>query len=210
MSCDCKETAEFFFNDTATTKIYTLSLHDALPISVGVLEFPGREVRKLRGGVAGVEVVEGKVVAEQGGVHAVGAAEVEDTVRAAPCPNRFQQGREESAAVLGGLVVEGTQGLEVPPGVRQVVDVVEVRLALLVVLGVGVRHPSRSSSRAPDGRALDVGDYSTRPFAAVRRRPYYLWRNLGEPAGKGGKRGARDPNSREHRPHAGCGLEPRH
>src|SRR3712207_7428653 len=29
----------FFFNDTATTEIYTLSLHDALPISVdGLLE----------------------------------------------------------------------------------------------------------------------------------------------------------------------------
>src|SRR3712207_8722954 len=27
----------FFFNDTATTEIYTLSLHDALPISVGKL-----------------------------------------------------------------------------------------------------------------------------------------------------------------------------
>src|SRR6266513_5782445 len=26
----------FFFNDTATTEIYTLSLHDALPISVRV------------------------------------------------------------------------------------------------------------------------------------------------------------------------------
>src|SRR3989339_284418 len=27
----------FFFNDTATTEIYTLSLHDALPISDGLL-----------------------------------------------------------------------------------------------------------------------------------------------------------------------------
>ena len=27
----------FFFNDTATTEIYTLSLHDALPISSRVL-----------------------------------------------------------------------------------------------------------------------------------------------------------------------------
>src|SRR5256885_16663139 len=27
----------FFFNDTATTEIYTLSLHDALPISLGVV-----------------------------------------------------------------------------------------------------------------------------------------------------------------------------
>src|SRR6266478_4985613 len=30
MSCDI---VIFFFNDTATTEIYTLSLHDALPIS---------------------------------------------------------------------------------------------------------------------------------------------------------------------------------
>src|SRR2546429_2342123 len=30
----------FFFNDTATTEIYTLSLHDALPISAAVLH-PG-------------------------------------------------------------------------------------------------------------------------------------------------------------------------
>src|SRR2546427_13255144 len=29
--------SSFFFNDTATTEIYTLSLHDALPISVGYL-----------------------------------------------------------------------------------------------------------------------------------------------------------------------------
>src|SRR5260221_3067982 len=28
------DTIYFFFNDTATTEIYTLSLHDALPISV--------------------------------------------------------------------------------------------------------------------------------------------------------------------------------
>src|SRR2546430_10338918 len=27
----------FFFNDTATTEIYTLSLHDALPISLAVM-----------------------------------------------------------------------------------------------------------------------------------------------------------------------------
>ena len=28
----------FFFNDTATTEIYTLSLHDALPISLTILQ----------------------------------------------------------------------------------------------------------------------------------------------------------------------------
>src|SRR5260221_3365043 len=33
----------FFFNDTATTEIYTLSLHDALPISIRLLESVWRE-----------------------------------------------------------------------------------------------------------------------------------------------------------------------
>src|SRR5471030_3526294 len=30
----------FFFNDTATTEIYTLSLHDALPIFIGNASYP--------------------------------------------------------------------------------------------------------------------------------------------------------------------------
>ena len=36
----------FFFNDTATTEIYTLSLHDALPISpsIGLVLFKGAAV----------------------------------------------------------------------------------------------------------------------------------------------------------------------
>src|SRR3712207_8691805 len=34
----------FFFNDTATTEIYTLSLHDALPISDGRPLFPEAEL----------------------------------------------------------------------------------------------------------------------------------------------------------------------
>src|SRR2546429_7188011 len=33
--CSCLIMVVFFFNDTATTEIYTLSLHDALPISCG-------------------------------------------------------------------------------------------------------------------------------------------------------------------------------
>src|SRR3954463_2779365 len=32
----------FFFNDTATTEIYTLSLHDALPISATIASTPAR------------------------------------------------------------------------------------------------------------------------------------------------------------------------
>src|SRR2546430_11552457 len=34
MMCMLSDLFFFFFNDTATTEIYTLSLHDALPISV--------------------------------------------------------------------------------------------------------------------------------------------------------------------------------
>src|SRR2546429_8528459 len=35
MHCICLSHLFFFFNDTATTEIYTLSLHDALPIYRG-------------------------------------------------------------------------------------------------------------------------------------------------------------------------------
>src|SRR3712207_9473027 len=34
----------FFFNDTATTEIYTLSLHDALPICRGRLDLPANGI----------------------------------------------------------------------------------------------------------------------------------------------------------------------
>src|SRR2546430_13475200 len=38
----------FFFNDTATTEIYTLSLHDALPISIGWRTLRLRQLSLLR------------------------------------------------------------------------------------------------------------------------------------------------------------------
>src|SRR5437773_11222169 len=42
-STDCSFCSFFFFNDTATTEIYTLSLHDALPISAERVLPAGRE-----------------------------------------------------------------------------------------------------------------------------------------------------------------------
>src|SRR5215813_15656616 len=36
----------FFFNDTATTEIYTLSLHDALPVSCWPSGFPRSRARR--------------------------------------------------------------------------------------------------------------------------------------------------------------------
>src|SRR3712207_8870008 len=56
----------FFFNDTATTEIYTLSLHDALPI------FPRhREGRvRLRRGAVGLREIDFPETADQrGGAH---------------------------------------------------------------------------------------------------------------------------------------------
>ena len=38
--------ASFFFNDTATTEIYTLSLHDALPILIPNRRAPMVKARK--------------------------------------------------------------------------------------------------------------------------------------------------------------------
>src|SRR3712207_8692395 len=40
MLFDSSDVTVFFFNDTATTEIYTLSLHDALPISAGGTSWP--------------------------------------------------------------------------------------------------------------------------------------------------------------------------
>src|SRR5437764_15376675 len=40
----------FFFNDTATTEIYTLSLHDALPICLGAPHRLGAQRRQPLGG----------------------------------------------------------------------------------------------------------------------------------------------------------------
>src|SRR2546425_8857927 len=39
----------FFFNDTATTEIYTLSLHDALPICTATPRCGSRDWRRWRG-----------------------------------------------------------------------------------------------------------------------------------------------------------------
>src|SRR2546430_15806052 len=52
----------FFFNDTATTEIYTLSLHDALPIFMP--SAPSATISSAAGSFAGI-------VGEQAGAYAV-------------------------------------------------------------------------------------------------------------------------------------------
>src|SRR3712207_9365203 len=70
----------FFFNDTATTEIYTLSLHDALPISAVQELHPLRDVRVRR---LDHEVV--VVVHQAVGVHAP----------AAPCRRDEQEAEKD-------------------------------------------------------------------------------------------------------------------
>src|SRR5438034_10647558 len=74
----------FFFNDTATTEIYTLSLHDALPISrvhfaAGVAEIATRHPRDpLREFVGTLRQVLGEIVQD---LAAIVAARLRPTVR---------------------------------------------------------------------------------------------------------------------------------
>src|SRR5256885_7210532 len=57
----------FFFNDTATTEIYTLSLHDALPISLGrgIHARPVRRAARLGDGWRGVRALERALRSEE-------------------------------------------------------------------------------------------------------------------------------------------------
>src|SRR2546422_2406289 len=59
----------FFFNDTATTEIYTLSLHDALPISPSHGVRAAVRVARPARGVAGVSGYVARAGARGAGVH---------------------------------------------------------------------------------------------------------------------------------------------
>src|SRR3712207_9211170 len=69
-SHQCTKLFFFFFNDTATTEIYTLSLHDALPIFVLLAADPeGAQVEQPDGG--GQDAVPVQATGAQGGVHGI-------------------------------------------------------------------------------------------------------------------------------------------
>src|SRR6266542_3202908 len=105
----------FFFNDTATTEIYTLSLHDALPIrpALGAPMYPG--TRALRRGRCGA-------------VHGprLNRTSLDNLVRA-----QQQRRRDRQAECLGGpqvdvyFVVGRLLDREIP-GLRALGDLVDV------------------------------------------------------------------------------------
>src|SRR2546422_7268191 len=121
----------FFFNDTATTEIYTLSLHDALPISVLLLEqrhvaSPGARVghRRQGGPVAARSWERERGIARQPSAHDVlpiGGAEhdLPDVVTPPARPpqrplrpeaaERAPQRRAVPGFVIEGLVVDVQQ-----------------------------------------------------------------------------------------------------
>src|SRR2546429_4411106 len=63
----------FFFNDTATTEIYTLSLHDALPISKAARQ-SAREATQ-QAAVTADHTTQQAIAARQAGQHAVDGAD---------------------------------------------------------------------------------------------------------------------------------------
>ena len=65
---------------------------------------------------------------QKGGVDPVGTAEIHDLRRPSVRIQLFQQCGEHAAPVLGRLVTQLAQGVEVTPWVLQIVDVVETRL----------------------------------------------------------------------------------
>src|SRR5256884_9414722 len=100
----------FFFNDTATTEIYTLSLHDALPISGGGLylvpaqadgglerlgDLPGQLAEHRRLLHVGMEVLGEHQVRETVGV--VGRATGEDGIEPGHLGGRVQRGERHAA-----------------------------------------------------------------------------------------------------------------
>src|SRR2546426_12753843 len=92
----------FFFNDTATTEIYTLSLHDALPISAHTADDANRRQRRFDDREAQLGVGEHDVLAHEGEVivsaHLRVAAHVQEVGEVAHAPETADARREHAAA----------------------------------------------------------------------------------------------------------------
>src|SRR3712207_657101 len=133
----------FFFNDTATTEIYTLSLHDALPISTfcspnvasfGLTEQQARD--------AGHDVVVGKL---QYG--AVGAG----TVYGDRTGLVKVIGEKKYGELLGGHII-GAKSTEL---IQELVNVRAVEGGYAEVARIGHGHPAMSEAVMEAARAAD-------------------------------------------------------
>src|SRR2546427_12143435 len=159
----------FFFNDTATTEIYTLSLHDALPISSSgspsARSSPkatwGRGSTRIRSSPSRLKEILARFEIHSEGLGGLGAPNVERVFRrvVGRLPGRIRGDVVDVAEVLGEAV----------PGIADVVE--EVRAdhvpaeppAVLVAL---VEQPARAHADL-----VDVADFEAR---VVEARPVRL------------------------------------
>src|SRR2546427_12790649 len=117
----------FFFNDTATTEIYTLSLHDALPIC--------REQRAPRGERPGV-----RAPVEAGQQPGHGATGREDQLERVQVPVRGEEPRQ---------MAQDAVRLRVVDVVQEAVDEHAIEARAQVRSGRDVRHPEVPPVAAP-------------------------------------------------------------
>src|SRR2546422_2119523 len=101
----------FFFNDTATTEIYTLSLHDALPISLRSRPLDGRDpVERRRAAGRRFAAARGGALGRRCDCAAPAAARRGDTHRVAalwPARRRGLRGRARRADAVHGAPDRG-------------------------------------------------------------------------------------------------------
>src|SRR2546427_7615642 len=95
----------FFFNDTATTEIYTLSLHDALPIFMLTAAVATWRAWRAAGGSA-PSIVAGHSLGEYSALVAAGALQLRDAVplvrfRAEAMQEAVPAGVGAMAAIIG-------------------------------------------------------------------------------------------------------------
>src|SRR5256886_6189802 len=107
----------FFFNDTATTEIYTLSLHDALPILHPGRRWPGDE---RRGGEPDATVAGGQARARRGARHGGAthrhAGDLSRRGERRPAPGGRRRDPRLSSGGAGSHAVRGRRGQERGPG----------------------------------------------------------------------------------------------
>ena len=82
----------FFFNDTATTEIYTLSLHDALPISTSGSPYGGQSVTVTGTGFGSLSNTRVEIGGNPCDVKSIEPTEVICTTRAKPENQKFYPG----------------------------------------------------------------------------------------------------------------------
>src|SRR3989440_10431147 len=145
----------FFFNDTATTEIYTLSLHDALPISLGT---SGLDITTVGFGARAIG----------GGGWAFGWGPQDDTASLAAMRHAVERGVNwiDTAAVYGLGHSEELVGRllrELQPGERPLVftkcglvwdDRNPMKEARRVLKPEAVRHEAAASLRRVGGGRL--------------------------------------------------------